>query len=340
MKQKKCLGCGVLLQNSAKELPGFVQKLDQDYCQSCFRLKHYRDFKRVKQDVDTNETNVFIENFKGHIFWVVDIMHLHQSLHQGLIRSLNQKNVVLLINKRDLLPNSVSDNKLKQGIQSILKDYHIRLQEVLFVSANKRQTLEPLLPYIMDAPCAFVGCVNAGKSSLLNTLLKDDTLSVSPVSSTTAGIIKLENEHFELYDTPGILSETPLVNKFTEKNLIQLAPSKTIKPNVHQIYQKQAIMLGNLGYIELEPQTKVNVVSYLPFSVKRVKPDRAEANLKIDHEFMIENPKYRQRTWRIDHHRIDIEIFDVGFISIQGELKTLKTVMDKEADIIIRKALI
>ncbi len=340
MSQKKCLGCGVTLQTTDKELHGFVQKLDQDFCQSCFRLKHYRDFKRVKQDVDTTETMMFIENFNGHIFWVVDIMHLHQSLHQGLIRSLSDKKVVLLINKRDLLPNSVSDNKLKHSIQSILKDYHIRLQEIHFVSANKRQSLEPLLPYIMDAPCAFVGCVNAGKSSLLNTLLKDDTLSVSPVSSTTAGIIKLENEHFKLYDTPGILVETELVNKFTEKNLIQLSPSKTIKPNVHQIYEKQAIMLGNLGYIELEPKSNINLVSYLPFSVKRVKPERAEANLKVEHDFMIENPSYRQKTWNANYKRIDIEIFDVGFVSIQGELKSLKTVIDKDADVILRKALI
>lgn len=340
MENKKCFGCGITLQNQEKNESGYVRDLNQDFCQSCFRLRHYRDFKRVKQEVDTDKTTQFIESFNGHIFWIVDIMHLNQSLHSGLIRALQNKSVVLLINKRDLLPNSVGDGKLKQSVMRLLKEYHISLQDLIFVSAKKPKSLAPLYPYLEDAPVAFVGCINAGKSSLLNALLKDDTLSVSPVSSTTAGIIKIENDDYEVYDTPGFIQETKIVDKFDDKHLLMLSPQKPIKPMIIQIYEKQAIMIGNLGYIVVDPVKTIVFVSYLPFKVKRVKPERADKNLELDHEFMIEDASYRHRAWPTKDSRVDLEIFDVGFVSIQGPLKSLETKMDKDAEVILRKAII
>ncbi len=340
MEIKHCMGCGATLQNTDKDASGYIQDITQDFCQSCFRLRHYRDFKRVKQDVDTDKTTQFIEGFEGHIFWIVDIMHLSQSLHSGLIRALQNKSVVLLINKRDLLPLSVSDGKLKQSIMRLLKDYHVSLQEIVFVSALKQASLQALTPYLEDAPVAFVGCINAGKSSLLNALLKDDTLSVSPVSSTTAGIIRIENENYELYDTPGFIQESALVEKFDDSHLLMLAPKKTVKPMVIQIYEKQAIMIGNLGYIIVDPVKTVSFVSYLPFKVKRVKPERADANLELKQDFMLPVTQYRTRAWSTKEKNIDLEIFDVGFISIQGALKSLETKIDKDAEVILRKAII
>lgn len=337
---KKCIACGATLQTENKNKNGYVKSMDHDLCQSCFRLRHYRDFKRVKADVDTNETLDFIEKFDGHIFWVVDIMHLNQSLHSGLIRALSNKNVVLLINKRDLLPKSVSNNKLKHSIMRLLKEYDIGLMELIFVSAYLDKSLEKLYPYLYDDKVAFVGCINAGKSSLLNAILKDDRLSVSPVSSTTAGIIEIETDEYTVYDTPGLIKESKLPSKYSDDVLISLSPKKEIKPTVIQIYEPQAIMIGNLGYILVNPKDKVNFVSYLPIKIKRVKPDRALANLDLEHEFMIKDPSYRNRKWPTKMKRIDLEIFDLGFISIQGELKGLETYMDKDAEIIIREAII
>ena len=340
MIEKHCMGCGALLQTNDPDSNGYAKSLDHTFCQSCFRLRHYRDFKHVRSEVNTDKTLEFIENFEGHIFWIVDVMQLNQSLHSGLIRALSKKDVVLVVNKRDLLPQAVYDEKLKRNILSLLKDYKITLMDVVFVSANKRMTLKPLWPYLEDASVAFVGCINAGKSSLLNTLLGEDVLSVSPVSNTTAEIIRIETEDFEVYDTPGFIKESKIHEKLNDETLTQLAPTKTIKPTVIQIYEPQTIMLGNLGYIEIIPEAQLNFISYLPFEVKRVKPDRADANLNIKHSFMIDNPVYKTKYWPKVHERVDLEIFDIGFVSIQGEYKQLKTVMDENAELILRKAII
>ncbi|MBK2402390.1 GTPase [Erysipelothrix sp. strain 2 (EsS2-6-Brazil)] len=340
MENKKCVGCGSVLQTEDAMGRGYAKSIENDYCQSCFRLKHYRDFKRVKADVNDGTTLEFIERFDGHILWVLDIMHLNQSMHTGLLRALRNKSVVLVVNKRDLLPKSVSNNKLTNAIMRALKNEDVSLMDVVYVSALKKNTLEALTPYLEDAPCAFVGCVNAGKSSLLNALMGKNDLSVSPVASTTADVLHIETEHYDVYDTPGLSNESELLSKFTDENLVMLAPQKTLKPAVYQLYEKQTILLGNLGAITVTPKSHVHVVSYLPFELKRIKPERLEANFELDHDFMIQNPSYRKKKWPVTDKHIDIEIFDVGFISIQGELKELETRFDKEAEVVIRKAII
>ncbi|WP_331835937.1 hypothetical protein [Erysipelothrix piscisicarius] len=148
MENKKCVGCGSVLQTEDTMGRGYAKSIENDYCQSCFRLKHYRDFKRVKADVNDGTTLEFIERFDGHILWVLDIMHLNQSMHTGLLRALRNKSVVLVVNKRDLLPKSVSNNKLTNAIMRALKNEDVSLMDVVYVSALKKNTLEALTPYL------------------------------------------------------------------------------------------------------------------------------------------------------------------------------------------------
>lgn len=340
MNPKKCIGCGSVLQAQHPEERGYAKDISNEYCQSCFRLKHYRDFKRVKAVVDDGATLEFIDGFKGTIFWVLDIMHLNQSMHSGLLRALRGKEVVLVVNKRDLLPKDTSDNKLKQSIMRTLKYEDISLMEIVFVSALRRNTLEPLLPYIERQDCAVVGCVNAGKSSLLNQLLGRNNLSVSPVASTTADVLKIETGAGNLYDTPGLSTETKLLDKIGDEALVMLSPQKTIKPMVFQIYEKQTLIFGNLGALTLNPKETLTVISYLPFDIKRIKPQRRDANLTLEHAFMIQNPEYKERRWPSNEERFDLEIFDIGFVSIHGATSEIETYFDKDSEIIIRKALI
>ena len=38
---KKCSGCGVLLQNDNINKEGYVDDLNKDICERCFKLKYY-----------------------------------------------------------------------------------------------------------------------------------------------------------------------------------------------------------------------------------------------------------------------------------------------------------
>ena len=42
---KKCTGCGIKLQNKNKDLIGYVDELEKDICQRCFKLSNKRNEK-------------------------------------------------------------------------------------------------------------------------------------------------------------------------------------------------------------------------------------------------------------------------------------------------------
>ncbi len=47
---KKCSGCGALLQNSNPNEIGYVKDINNDICERCFRIKHYNEYQRVIKD--------------------------------------------------------------------------------------------------------------------------------------------------------------------------------------------------------------------------------------------------------------------------------------------------
>ena len=52
---KICKGCGVVLQNSDANSIGYTPKMEADYCQRCFRIRHYDDVViSMKQGIDSD----------------------------------------------------------------------------------------------------------------------------------------------------------------------------------------------------------------------------------------------------------------------------------------------
>ena len=338
--ENTCKGCGAVLQIDSKDERGYAKSLDNEFCQSCFRLRHYNDFKHVRADVNDGDILDFLQSFEGTVFWIIDIMNINQSMHPGLMRTLLNKKVVLLANKRDLLPKQVNKTKLTHGLMRAMKDFPLKFEEVQFVSAKKRDTLTGILPYLEAGNVAFVGAVNAGKSSILNALLGNDALSVSPVASTTADVIEIKVNDYTLFDTPGLQNESKLTHVLSDESLLRIAPQKRLKPQTFQIYEKQSIVIADLGTITIDPVKSCQVVVYLPLEAKRIKPDRIENNLKNATLKLLDEPSYKKRAYPKQKYNVDLEFFDLGFVNIQGEFKSLETYFDKNVEIIYRRALI
>ena len=46
----KCIGCGVLLQNEDSNALGYTRNILNKFCERCFRINNYNDYKFVVKD--------------------------------------------------------------------------------------------------------------------------------------------------------------------------------------------------------------------------------------------------------------------------------------------------
>jgi len=129
-----CKGCGVQLQNEDPDALGYVPKLDASYCQRCFRIRNYGDVTiDMKQGIESSKTLDKINEVDGTVFWVVDLFAFESNMISRLNKKLPGKDIVLVLTKRDILPESLSDDKIYEFVDRRLKDEGIEVRDMLIV---------------------------------------------------------------------------------------------------------------------------------------------------------------------------------------------------------------
>lgn len=251
----KCLGCGSVLQNDNPELEGYVKNLDNTYCERCFRIKNYGDYKFIaKSNIEFVEILNEVNKTKDLVLLVVDIFNLPENFE--LITKHITNPILLVLTKWDVMPDIY-----EQKILDYMDQYHLNLCDKIIVSSNKNYNMDVLIDkikfYQKSENVYVVGYTNAGKSSLINKLIYNysentPTITTSIVPSTTLNSIevKLDNT-LTLIDTPGLLFESSIDNFIDIKTLKKITPKRTIKPITYQVKTFQTITIEDLLALEL-----------------------------------------------------------------------------------------
>ena len=141
---KYCKGCGVRLQDEDREAIGYTPNLEKDYCQRCFRIRHYDDVMiSMQKGIDGAQVLQRIARYDALILWVVDIFDFEANMLPGLSRHLPGRDIVMIATKRDLLPQTLSDEKLAMFVLQRLKEEEIRVEGIVMCGDLARNPHHP-----------------------------------------------------------------------------------------------------------------------------------------------------------------------------------------------------
>ena len=304
---KKCIGCGVALQTIDENKHGYVDNIEKEICERCFKLKNYGQYKEVTLGNETYK-QILREIPKESL-----VVYLTSLLNVNLDYIKDFKNVIIVLTKKDLLPKSVKDYKLINYISNKINNY----KDIEIISSIKNYNLDNLMSkikkYSNNKEVYFVGLTNSGKSTLINKLIKnysdkeiEVTTSIYP--STTLNKIELSLGEFKIIDTPGLLSEGSILGSLTLKDIKKITPKKEIKPRSYQLKGSGSLLIED--YIRIDYYTDNNIAVYLANNLNITKMSHDNPKLKDTNKYSFNLAKDK-----------DIVIEDLCFIKFTKECK-------------------
>lgn len=312
---KYCSGCGVKMQDDNILGIGFTTSLENDMCMRCFRLKNYGDYESVSSSViDYKSIIEAINKSNDLILYVVDILNIPNNLLE--VKENLSNDCLLVLNKRDLLPLSVKDEKIIE----YFKKQNLGYEDIIVVSSEKNTNMDILLNkinrYKKSNNVYVIGYTNAGKSSLITKFIKNygdgnTLLTVAPMPSTTLDKIIIPiNDEITLIDTPGIVDNNNIINFVDRKMFKKLNSKKEIKPKTYQLSCGESLLIGEL------------------FRINYLEGDRNSLTFYIPNEIKIRRCRFKSDNLKnLSHKEIDVGYYEdlvilgLGFIKIVAACK-------------------
>ncbi|WP_303974425.1 ribosome biogenesis GTPase YqeH [Streptococcus merionis] len=363
-----CIGCGAQIQTKDKDKAGFTPKAvlekgletGQLYCQRCFRLRHYNDISDVNMtDDDFIRLLHEVGDSDALVVNVIDIFDFNGSVIPGLARFVSGNDVLLVGNKKDILPKSVKDSKVTQWLTERAYEVGLRPVDVVLTSAQNKHAIKELIHHIENArrgrDVYVVGVTNVGKSTLINAMIQEltgdkDVITTSRFPGTTLDKIEIPlDDGSYIFDTPGIIHRHQMAHYLSAKNLKYISPRKEIKPKTYQLNSGQTLFLGGLGRFDFITGDKQGFTAYFDneLTLHRTKLEGA-TDFYAKHAGSLLTPPSQEELADLPSlvchefsikEKTDIVFSGLGWIRVTGPA-VVAGWAPEGVDVVIRKALI
>jgi hypothetical protein len=276
---KKCLGCGIELQDKKEDSLGYTPSLEHDYCMRCFKIKNYG--KNINENITFNNEELIkrINEEKIFTLYLIDYLNINDQTIDTYKKIKNTK--VLVVTKKDLFPKNIIVDRY---LNRIKKEYSIE-ESIFFISTldNLSEFYNLLIPH---KKVLVAGYTSAGKSSLINKLM-DSHILESKLESTTLDFIEVKNKGFVMIDTPGFVYDISVMEL-----------KRRINQNVKGIKDNEEIQVKD---VIIRSNVQNNLVFFIPNDIKITKRKSSR-----EYQNRINIPK-----------NSDLVIKGIGFINIK-----------------------
>jgi len=275
------------------------------------------------------------------IIALVDLFDFAGSVLTELDSIAGENPVLLAANKADLLPSKMGQHRAENwvrreleylGVQSIANvGGAVRLVScktgfgVSGLLSKARQLAEE-----MDADVYVVGAANAGKSTLVNHILKRNSekepawrkkkagnanankgaVTVSPLPGTTLKFIKVDlGDKRSLYDTPGLLVPGTLTQLLTPEELKIVVPKKKVEPITFRVASGKCVLVGGLARVGVIGDSKPFLLTFFVANDIKLHPttsDKADSLIEKQSGKML-TPPLEKRDIEWEHHDVEID---------------------------------
>lgn len=347
----KCRGCGTILQLDDPEKIGYTPKEGSEYCQRCFRLIHYDDLTiSMRTGIDPAVVFRQIHNMNALYLWVVDLFDFESGMIPSLKEELAGRDILMVCAKRDILPESLGEEKIARFVFARLKELGIQIKGLVITSKLMKDGVQEVKHAVemlyQNRPVVVIGRANSGKSTLLNLLLGKNVLTSSRYPGTTLELNEIGIDGIQYIDTPGIEIQNSILMAVDESSLKSILPYKTIKPLVYQLRGDQSFAIGGLVRIDLLECDHASCVLYISdkLNVHRCKASFADELWQKHYKKLFSpvalNETFETVSTRKNIHHMDIVIDGLGWASISGQVSDVIVKAPSGVNITFRKAML
>ena len=348
-KVARCYRCGTILQTEDPEKEGYITPEIVDkypegllLCNDCFKNERFSESPTEPRfEEDFQKILEVVKEKKAVIAYVIDLFSFEGNFITKLNEMIEGLDVIVIANKRDLLPAEANDEYLLEYVEHTLRKAKLAVKDVVLVSSTNDINIELMYEKIIklanNRDVFFVGASASGKSSVIIELLKRYKNNTRrPVTLCTFKNTALRGYQIPLtdksniYELPGTGIQNSMLSKVERVVQNAIAPKKEVSPRTVTLYKGYSTCLGGLCCVELLDSKKTEVTFYLSNSVQiKQRHLDGEKHLKYVLEKQNNKPcssKFTQFT-QFDVYEVtideegsrDIGILDLGWFNFKGE---------------------
>jgi len=357
---KRCYSCGIVLQSDDEHKEGYVKKaLLEDitkgvlFCANCYRSEKYNVAPR---EASLNpEFLTLIDDAQATDALIVYVVNVF-SFEAGFIHVLNERlsglDVLVLANKRDIMPRDVNDEELKDYVTHRLRVEMLKVIDVKLISTSENYNIAEVIDLIKEIrrrrDVYIIGQKYSGKTTLMDAFLKEyknvsgGNIITQFYQGTKIKVMQIPiDQSTFIYDTPGLGNDNSILEKVEKPVLNQIVPNRIVERRTYALAKGQSLFFGGLARIELVDGERTAVDCYFASGVEIKKILSLEPNSvfirQITRNYIKPTSKNFQSLKDFDVYDIsvdetgsrDIGINGLGWISFVGANQTFRIFVPK-----------